>query len=95
VLSSPTVQVDTPFGIETLRNPLFQYTFLNHPEPQEWFSTHGGGGDAWSGEQPFTIRYPDANNQSQNSVLPGLFANAGGYLATLVVSILLQLRIYD
>jgi hypothetical protein len=27
--------------------------------------------------------------------LPGLFANAGGYLATLVVSILLQLRIYD
>jgi hypothetical protein len=50
VLSSPTVQVDTPFGLKTVRNPLFQYTFLNHPEAQEWFPTHQGGSEAWSGE---------------------------------------------
>lgn len=95
VLSSPTVQIETPSGFETVNNPLFQYTFLNHPEPQEWFPTKGVGSDAWFGEQPFTVRWPDAYNQSQNSIPSGIFSAEGGYLASQVVRILLNILRLD
>lgn len=90
VLSATTVQINTPLGLQNVSNPLFQYTFLNHPEPQAWFPTGDGGSDSWSGEQPTTIRWPDSNNQSRNSIIPGILSDYSGYFANQVVSCMLH-----
>ena len=87
VMTWPTVRIYTPTGVKNVTNPLFQYTFLSHPEPESWFPI-GGDSDAYYGEQPTTLRQPDANNHSQNAVINDAWFNPYGYqLATMVVCI--------
>lgn len=80
VMTWPSVRITTPTGARNVTNPLFQYKFLNHPEPTEWFPS-----DSYWGTLPNTVRYPDANNQSQNGLINRAFAEDGAFLTSDVV----------
>jgi tyrosinase len=62
VMTWPSVRITTPTGVKNVTNPLYRYKFRSHPEQQNWFPTNGGDWDAYLGSQPWTLRWPDANN---------------------------------
>ena len=83
VMTWPSVRITTAKGVQNVTNPLFQYKFLSHPEPAEWFPS-----DSWLGSMPNTVRYPDENNQSRNALINTVWADDGSYLIKDVVGIL-------
>lgn len=61
-INDPTISINTPLGIQTVENPLYNYTFHPHPSEAEFppskpLSKYGS-----------TVRYPSASGESQ----PGL-----------------------
>jgi tyrosinase len=86
VATWPSVNINTPSGPQNVTNPLYRYTFLNHPEPAAWFPTSGAPDDPFLGAQPWTIREPDANNVSVESAIDVQFAEFGQSLSDQVVS---------
>ena len=79
----PSVSINTPSGPQNVTNPLYRYTFLNHPEPAKWFPTNQ---ETYLGSQPWTIRQPDSNNVSNEAAIDTQFAEEGQYLSDQVVS---------
>lgn len=83
VVNQPTVTTTTGLGVQSVRNPLYRYTFQNFPLNPTYFPTDSNvAGDAWLAKYPYTVRgAPDylnspsdpnrANNALLNSNLKG------------------------
>ena len=69
VLTWQSVRITTATGVRNVTNPLFQYKFLQNPEPAEWFPR-----DSYLGSLPNTVRYPDSNNKSHNELINAAWA---------------------
>jgi hypothetical protein len=83
VMTWPSVNINTPTGPQNVTNPLYRYTFLNHPEPAAWFPPDE---ESYLGSQPWTLRNPDSNNNSIESAINDQFAEEGQFLSDQVVS---------
>lgn len=81
-----SVEITTPNGVANVTNPLFNYKFLSHPEPQEWFPTTDGFGDALLGVKPWTLRNPDSNDVQRDQITDQNLAEDGSSLTAAVVS---------
>ncbi|TVY34882.1 Polyphenol oxidase [Lachnellula subtilissima] len=92
VMTWPNVSINTPTGIRNVTNPLYRYTFLNHPEPANWFPTDQ---ETYLGSQPWTIRQPDGNNVSNEATMESQFAQEGQFLSDQVWSIFAKTRNYN
>jgi tyrosinase len=82
VMTWPSVSINTPTGPQNVTNPLYRYTFLNHPEPAAWFPPNE---ESYIGSQPWTLRNPDSNNNSIESAINDQFAEEGQFLSDQVV----------
>ncbi|TAQ87719.1 hypothetical protein B7494_g3943 [Chlorociboria aeruginascens] len=70
VVSQPTVQINTPTGLQTVNNPLYFYQFQQYPLNSAWFPTSGrdvSGIDEDLAQDAITLRFPDQaiNGNSQ------------------------------
>lgn len=62
-VTDPNLQVNTPWGQQTVRNPFAAYQFHPHPSEQQFPASDGVS------NYPKTVRTPDSNGQSQNDVI--------------------------
>jgi tyrosinase len=85
IMSAPNVDIDTPTGLKSVKNPLYRFDFLSVPYPEEWFPTTPGSYDGFFALQPFTLRQPNANNQSRDNLIPPQFAEEGPILTAQIV----------
>ncbi|TVY16673.1 Polyphenol oxidase 1 [Lachnellula arida] len=92
VMTWPNVSINTPSGPQNVTNPLYRYTFLNHPEPAKWFPTDQ---ETYLGSQPWSIRQPDNNNVSNEAAMEGQFAQEGQSLSDQVWSVFAKTRDYN
>ena len=58
-VNDPIITINTPQGIQSISNPLYNYTFHPLPGPPDF-----PAGDDLS-SYPSTVRYPDASGNSQ------------------------------
>jgi hypothetical protein len=56
IVNKPTVQINTPSGVQTVSNPLYQYKFQNFPLNPSWFPPNQDGD---LNTYPETVRSPD------------------------------------
>ncbi|TVY37847.1 Polyphenol oxidase [Lachnellula occidentalis] len=92
VMTWPSVSINTPSGRRNVTNPLYRYTFLNHPEPAKWFPTDQ---ETYLGSQPWTIRQPDTNNVSNEASMESQFVKEGQFLSDQVWSVFAKTRNYN
>ncbi|CAG8961788.1 hypothetical protein HYFRA_00006331 [Hymenoscyphus fraxineus] len=90
IMKSPTVQITTPNGTTTVNNPLFNYKFLQRPEPTEWFPAN----DPISAKAA-TLRHPDANDVQHDETIDQALAEENSFLANQVWDVFAQTRDFD
>ena len=85
VMKTPTIQITTPTGVQNVKNPLYRYQFLNHPEPAEWFPNDPSDSDYYLGSKPWTLRNPDQSDNQRDEVTDQILADDGPSLTSQVV----------
>ena len=66
VVTTPTITIATPSGPTTVKNPLYEYKFLNFPLNETLFP---GDMDARLSTYSTTVRQPTSEGVSQNSAV--------------------------
>jgi tyrosinase len=73
IVNSPTVEITTPSGVETVPNPLLQYNFQQFPMNSNYFSPTEW--DGWLASYNHTVRNPDSRGENDSD-----FNESNGWL---------------
>ena len=72
VVTTPNISITTPSGSTTVKNPLYEYRFLNFPLNETLFPSDK---DAKLSTYPVTVRVPDNDGVSDNDAVDSTLAS--------------------
>ena len=89
IVSTPQISVNSPNGNTTITNPLYNYTFNPQPSASDFPPTDS------LAKYHSTVRYPDANGQSQPNLVNAQLSSNGNTLRTLTYQLITSGEAYD